>query len=93
MQQETLNDSVLMLLDSKGGQISMNDDVKPAEGMLGSEIEFTPEVGSGTQTYFISVSGYTGNPRRNVISGTYTVSVTGVAVLPAGEGADIEGTE
>ena len=87
----TLNDSVLKLMDGKGGLISMNDDVKPAEGMLGSEIEFTPEAGSGTQVYFISVSGYTGNPGANN-TGTYTVSVKEVAVLPTGEGADIEGT-
>ncbi len=86
-----LNDSVLKLMDSKGGLIEMNDDVMAAKGMLGSQIKFTPEVGSGTQVYFISVSGYTGNPGANN-TGSYTVSVAEVAVLPSGEGADIEGT-
>ena len=86
-----LNDSVLKLMDSKGGLIDMNDDTEPAKGMLGSEIKFTPEAGSGTQVYFISVSGYTGNPGANN-TGSYTVSVNEMAVLPAGEGADIPGT-
>ena len=86
-----LNDSVLKLMTGKGELITMNDDVKPADGMLGSEIEFTPEAGTGTQVYFISVSGYNGNPGANN-TGSYTVSVAEVAVLPAGEGADIEGT-
>ena len=87
-----LNDSVLKLMDGKGGEIAMNDDTDPAKGKLGSEIKFTPEAGSGTQVYFISVSGYTGNPGANN-TGSYTVSVKEVAVLPAGEGADIEGTD
>ena len=87
----TLNDSVLKLMDGKGGLIEMNDDTMPAKGMLGSEIEFTPEAGSGTQVYFISVSGYTGNPGA-MNTGTYTVSVNEVAILPEGDGSDIEGT-
>ena len=86
----TLNDSILKLMDGKGGLIDMNDDTEPAKGKLGSELKFTPEAGSGTQTYFISVSGYSGNPGAMNI-GTYTLSVTAVDVLPAGEGADIEG--
>ena len=85
-----LNDSILKLMDGKGGLISMNDDVDGAKGMLGSAIKFTPEAGSGTQVYFISVSGYAGNPGANN-TGTYTVSVEEVAILPAGEGADLEG--
>ena len=87
-----LNDSVLKLMDGKGGLITMNDDVDGAKGMLGSEIEFTPEAGSGTQVYFISVSGYSGNPGASN-TGTYTVMVTETALLPAGEGADIPGTD
>ena len=87
-----LNDSVLKLMDGKGGLITMNDDTKPAEGMLGSQIKFTPEVGSGTQTYFISVSGYSGNPGA-MNTGTYTVEVTETKMLPAGEGAPITGTD
>ena len=88
----TLNDSVLKLMDGKGGLIDMNDDVKPAKGELGSKITFTPEAGSGTQVYFISVSGYAGNPGANN-TGDYTVSVNEMTALPAGEGADIEGTD
>ena len=87
-----LNDSVLKLMDGKGGLIAMNDDVDGAKGKLGSEIKFTPEAGSGTQVYFISVSGYSGNPGANN-TGSYTVSVKETALLPAGEGADIVGTD
>ena len=87
-----LNDSILKLMDGKGGEIDMNDDTDPAKGKLGSQLKFTPEAGSGTQTYYISVSGYSGNPGANN-TGTYTLSVMAVDVLPAGEGADIEGTE
>ena len=87
-----LNDSVLKLMDGKGGMIDMNDDTEPAKGKLGSQIKFTPEAGSGTQMYFISVSGYSGNPGA-MNTGTYTLSVMAMDVLPAGEGADIEGTE
>ena len=86
-----LNDSILKLMDGKGGVIDMNDDTDPAKGKLGSQLKFTPEVGSGTQTYFVSVSGYSGNPGANNV-GTYTLSVTAIDVLPTGEGADIEGT-
>ena len=86
-----LNDSVLKLLDGKGGLIDMNDDKDGAKGMLGSELKFTPEAGSGVQVYYISVSGYTGNPGANN-TGAYTVSVVETALLPEGEGADIEGT-
>ena len=86
-----LNDSVLKLMDGKGGLISMNDDTDAGKGMLGSTLKFTPEAGSGTQVYFISVSGYTGNPGANN-TGAYTVEVDEVAVLPAGEGADIAAT-
>ena len=88
---KNLNDSVLKLMDSKGGLITMNDDKEAAKGNLSSEIKFTPEAGTGTQVYYISVSGYTGNPGANN-TGMYTVSVAEVAVLPSGESADIEGT-
>ena len=96
-----LNDSVLKLMDGKGGEIDMNDDKDGLKGMLRSELKFTPNAGSGTQTYFISVSGYTGNPgavnyddpeTMDVDEGAYTVSVTEVKVRPDGIGADIEGT-
>ena len=94
-----LNDSVLKLMDGKGNLIMMNDDITPAGTAdtgddatnLNSRIKFTPEAGSGTQKYYLSVSAYTGNPFADNTGG-YQVSVTEVAVLPAGEGADIEGT-
>ena len=87
-----LNDSVLKLMDGKGGLIAINDDKDGAKGMLGSELEFAPEVGSGTQVYFISVSSNTENPGATNITGAYTVSVMEVALPPEGEGADIEAT-
>ncbi len=87
-----LNDSVLKLLDGKGGVIDMNDDIDAAKGMLNSELKFTPEAGSGTQKYYISVSGYTGNPGANNTGG-YTVSVSEKAVLAVGSGVGIPGTD
>ncbi len=88
-----LVDSVLKLMDSKGGLIRMNDDIDGAKGKLLSELKFTPEAGSGTQKYYISVSGNTNNPGVGTdATGGYTVSVMQTAVLPTGEGADIEGT-
>ena len=89
-----LVDSVLKLMDSKGGLIDMNDDIDGADGKLLSELKFTPEAGSGTQKYYISVSGNTSNPgaRDNDAMGGYTVSVMETALLPTGEGADIEGS-
>ena len=87
-----LKDSVVKLLDAKGNEIMMNDDYKDANGVLqlGSRIKFTPEAGSGTQKYFISVSAYNANPGSNNMGG-YEVSVKEVAVLPVGESGDIEG--
>ena len=82
-----LNDSVLKLMDSKGVEIRMNDDVDPSKGDLGSRITFTPEAGSGTHKYYISVSGYTGNPGANNI-GSYEINITEKLAV----GAPIEGT-
>ena len=86
-------DTVLKLMDEKGGEIMMNDDYKGKDGnlMLGSQIVFPPEAGTGTQTYFLSVSGYTGNPVVKNI-GTYSVSVKEVATLAVGTGPAIAGT-
>ena len=42
--------------------------------------------------YYLSVSANTGNPGADD-TGDYTVRVVAMAALPAGEGADIEGTE
>ena len=92
MEGGTLNDSVLKLIDGKGDVIDMNDDKEGDKGDLSSEIKFSPETGSGTQTYYISVSGNSDNPGSPQM-GTYTVSVMEVAVLPAGEGADIAATD
>ena len=78
-------------MDGKGGLILMNDDVMPVKGDLSSKIEFTPESGSGTQKYYISVSGYTGNPGA-MNTGDYTVKVKEDAVLPVGAGGPIMGT-
>ncbi len=48
-----LNDSILKLMDGKGGVIEMNDDTDPANGKLGSAIHVHPGgTGSGTQTYY-----------------------------------------
>ena len=77
-------DTILTLLDSKGGMVDMNDDTK--EG-LGSMLEFTPEV---SDTYYISVSTYRNNPNLDN-SGDYTVTVTGVVVDPT-MGMPINGT-
>ncbi|MCY4282096.1 MAG: hypothetical protein OXE03_04135, partial [Gammaproteobacteria bacterium] len=91
-----LNDTVLRLLDGKGVEIDMNDDIVPAGSSsrptnLNSSLKFTPEAGSGTQKYFLEVSAYTGNPFADN-EGGYQVSVTEKAVLPVGDGADIVGT-
>ena len=83
---DMLNDSVLKLMDGKGGLIDMNDDEDGAMGKLGSKLVFTPEAGSGTQKYYLSVSGYDGNPGATN-TGTYTVSVV-ERVLDAGTMAE-----
>ena len=85
-----LNDSVLKLMNGKGDLIAMNDDKDGARRMLGSELIFTPEAGSGTQVYYISVSGYTDNPAATNTGG-YTISVKEMA-MRVGEGAYIEAT-
>ena len=78
-------DTILKLLDSKGGMIDMNDDTKDS---LGSMLEFTPDQDG---TYYISVSTYRNNPNLDN-SGMYTVSVKGMVVDPA-VGMVINGTE
>ena len=78
-------DTILKLLDSKGGMIAMNDDT---EDGLDSSLMFTPEV---SDTYYISVSTYRSNPELDN-SGSYTVSVTGMVVDPT-MGMAINGTE
>ena len=83
-----VSDTVLKLLDSKGGLIDSNDDIDGAKGNLNSELMFTPEV-SGT--YYISASAYMGNPSV-VNMGDYTVTVTEMVVDPT-MGTAITGTE
>ena len=78
-------DTILTLLDSKGGMIDRNDDTMTG---LDSELEFTPEEDG---TYYISVSTYRNNPNLDN-SGDYTLSVTGVVVDPT-MGMGIMGTE
>ena len=83
-------DTILTLLDSKGGMIAMNDDDAPGMKSVspGSKLEFTPEV---SDTYYISVGTYRNNPNLDN-SGDYVVSVTGVVVDPD-VGSGINGTE
>ena len=83
-----VSDTVLKLLDSKGGLIDSNDDIDGAKGNLNSELMFTPEV-SGT--YYISAGAYTGNPSVDNM-GAYTVTVTEMVVDPT-MGAAIVGTD
>ena len=90
-----LADSILKLLDGKGNVIMMKDDQMNPDGTLKSyhaTLKFTPEAGSGTQKYFISVSAYTDNPGM-VNTGGYQVSVEEKAVLPAGLSGDIVGND
>ncbi len=90
-----LQDSVLKLLDSKGNEIRMKDDQYDRGGDFESHhptLEFTPEAGSGTQKYFISVSAYTDNPGSNNFGG-YEVTVDEVMVLPVGAGDPVEGKD
>ena len=80
-----VNDTILKLLDSKGGVVEENDDVDGAKGELNSEVMFTPKEDA---KYYISVSAYTGNPLVDN-KGAYTVTVTEKDVGPA----DITGTD
>ena len=87
------DDTVLMLLDSKGGPIAMNDDIRSVGGPdagpeddanLNSRLMFTPEEDG---TYYIAASSYNRIPGDDN-SGDYTISVMALD-LPV----DIEGTE
>ena len=87
---ESAEDPILMLLDSKGGMIAMSDDINPAGSSrpgdatnLNAALRFKAEEDG---TYYISASSYTGNPEADN-SGNYTIAVTELD-LPA----DIEGT-
>ena len=78
------DDTILMLLDSKGGMIAKNDDVDPADGDLSSELEVRIET-SGT--YYISASSYAGNPNLDN-SGNYVLTVRQLGAV-----ADLTGTD
>ena len=81
-------DTVLVLRDSKGGMIAMNDDIKSVgdargDANLNSMLRFTPEADG---TYYIDASSYNRIPDSDN-SGTYMITVEALD-LPA----DIEGT-
>ena len=80
-----VEDPILMLLDSKGGHVATNDDIKPAAGNLDSQLKITPE---DDGKFYLSVSAYTGNPGQ-LNQGDYTLTVM---ERPAGP-ADIVGTD
>ena len=97
-----LKDSIIKLATSKGDVFMMKDDDYNPDGsikMTGGEpnyhptLKFTPQAGTGTQKYFISVSGYTDNPGASNNTGGYRVTVKEVSVLPVGESGDIEGSD
>ena len=78
-------DPILMLLDSKGGMIAMNDDMGPGSDDLDSKLKYKIEEDG---TYYIAASSYTGNPDPTVDnSGNYRIKVVELD-LPA----DIPGT-
>ena len=81
------SDTILKLLDSKGGFIDMNDDINPGgnpdDTNLNSRLTYTPEEDG---IHYISVSAYTGNPNQDN-SGAYQIKITELD-LPA----DIEGS-
>ena len=82
----TLEDPILMLLDSKGGEVMSNDDIDGPDGNLDSHIVLPPLEEDGK--FYLSVSAYTGNPGQSN-AGAYTLTVT---ERPAGP-ADIMGTD
>ena len=77
-------DTILMLLDSKGGMIAKNDDVDAPNGDLTSELEVRIET-SGT--YYISASSYAGNPNLDA-SGNYVLTVRQLGLT-----VDLTGTD
>ncbi len=82
---DTLEDPILMLRDSKGGEVMSNDDIDGPDGNLDSHIVLPPLEEDGK--FYLSVSAYTGNPGQSN-KGAYTLTVT---ERPAGP-ADIMGT-
>ena len=94
---ETLTDTRIRLLDSKGNEIMALDDIDmDGNGVADSlhpVIKFTPEAGSGTQKYHIEVSAFTGNPGTNVITApaAWTLTADEMALPDPTDGAVILG--
>ena len=83
-----LNDSILKIMDSKGGLIEMKDDEDGAMGMLHPTIKFAPEEDG---VYYISVSAYNANPEL-MNTGGYSVTVSESAPPDPNAGMNIPGT-
>lgn len=81
----TLEDPILMILDSKGGHISTHDDIDGEEGDLDSRLKIKPDEDG---KFYLSVSAYTGNPGQTN-AGNYTLTVVERLVGPA----DVKGTD
>ena len=69
-------DTILKLLDSKGGVIGENDDIDTIKGIFDSQLMF-PAKTSGV--YYISASSFTANPNKDN-SGAYTIMVKEIEV-------------
>ena len=69
-------DTILELLDSKGGFIEKNDDIDVTKGILDSQLMVTAKT-SGV--YYISASSFTANPNKDN-SGAYTIMVKEIEV-------------
>ena len=78
------DDTILKLLDSKGGMIAQNDDVDAPNGDLSSELEVRIE---SSGTYYVSASSYAGNPSLDN-SGNYVLTVTELGLV-----VDLTGTD
>ena len=79
------SDTILKILNSRGGLIDENDDVDLAKGMLNSALTFhSQETGS----YYLSVSSYRGNPTKDY-SGAYKITVMEVPPITGTDLADL----
>ena len=85
-----LIDSVLWVRDATTAVLARNDDVDPENGQLHSEVQFVPTTGSGTQVYYLHVSGHHGYGLNH--TGAYVVTVR-ETLNSSDTGPDITGTE
>ncbi len=69
-------DTILKLLNSKGGVIGENDDIDTIKGIFDSQLMFAAKT-SGV--YYISASSFTANPNKDN-SGAYTIMVKEIEV-------------